>query len=350
MFKKWASHFKKHTLTGISYMIPVVVAGGICIGLARIFGGAQIAEGSFAYILNQIGSAAIGFTVPVIAAGIAYSMGGRPGIAPGLAIGFIANSIKSGFLGGLIGGFLVGAAVLLMKKYIKLPKSIQPLMPVLIIPVLGTLSVGLIFYYAIGMPLAFFQTSLTNWLMSLQDGSRALLGAIIGGMRIDMGGPCAQSAAMFSNAMLTEGIFGPKAANIVSGMTPPLGVALAVLIAKKRFNAAEIQAAKTAVPLGLCYITEGVFPFLATDPIRIITSCTIGSATAGALAMLMGVEAPVPHGGVFAIPFMTNPLGFIIALVAGTLVTALILVAIKPKNALEAGGKEADINIDDLNF
>ena len=346
MFKKLAHSFKRHTLTGISYMIPIVVAGGICIGLARIFGGTTFTEGTFAYILNQIGSAAIGFTIPVITAGIAYSIAGRPGIAAGLAIGVIANNIKAGFLGGLIGGFLVGAVILLLKKYIKLPKSIRGLMPVLVIPVLSVLIVGLIYYYLIGIPLAAIQTGITNWMTSLQGTSSALLGAIIGAMRVDMGGPCAQSAAIFCNAMFAEGIFGPKAANIVSGMTPPLGVALAVLLAKKRFNAAEHEAAKAAIPMGLCYITEGVFPFLATDPIRIIVSCTLGSSLAGALAMVLGVETPVPHGGIFAVPFMTNPGGFIVALLAGTLLTAAVLIAIKPKKTADTENEEVELDFD----
>lgn len=351
MFKKLALSFKKHTLTGISYMIPIVVAGGICIGLARIFGGTTFDEGTFAYILNKIGSAAIGFTVPVITAGIAYSIAGRPGIAAGLAIGVIANNIKSGFLGGLIGGFLVGAVILLIKKYVKLPKSVQGLMPVLVIPVLSVLSVGLIYYYLIGTPLAAIQNGITNWLSSLQGTSSALLGAIIGAMRIDMGGPCAQAAAIFCNGAFAEGLFGPKAANIVSGMTPPLGVALAVLVARKRFNAAEHEAAKAAIPMGLCYITEGVFPFLATDPIRIIVACTLGSSLSGAIAMGLGVETPVPHGGIFAVPFMTNPWGFVIALVAGTLLTAAVLIAIKPKRVAEEEEAEAEAELNfDIDF
>ncbi len=344
--KKFLSAFKKHTLTGISYMIPVVVAGGICIGIARILGGTTFVEGTLAFIINKIGGAVIGYTVPVIAAGIAYSIAGRPGIAPGLAIGLIANNIKSGFLGGLIGGFIVGYVALLIKQKVKLPKTVQGLMPVLVIPVLTTLSVGLLFYYIIGQPLAAFQAVTTAWLTNMQGTSAALLGAIIGAFRVDMGGPLAQSAAAFANACLADGILGPKAANIVSGMTPPLGVALAVFLAKKKFNRAEYEAAKAAVPMGLCYITEGVFPFLATDPIRIIISCTAGSAVSGAIVMALGVETPVPHGGIFAVPFMVNPAGFIIGLVVGTLVTAGVLVAIKRKPAdEEEKEKELDFEV-----
>lgn len=349
MLKSFLSNFKKHTLTGISYMIPVTVTGGVLIGLARIFGGAKLVEGTFPYILNQIGGAAIGFTFAVIAAFIAYSIAGRPGIAPGLAIGAIAATIKSGFLGALIGGFLVGGVILLIKKYIKLPKGVQGLMPIMVIPVLSTLTVGLFFFYGIGKPLAALQASLTNWLVSMQGVSMGVLGAIIGGMRIDMGGPFAQAAALFSNGALAEGVFGPKAANIVSGMTPPLGVALAVFLNRKKFSAAEFEAAKAAVPMGLVYITEGVFPFLATDPLRIIIACTIGSAVAGGTVGLLGVQSPVPHGGVFAIPFMVNPWGFVAGLALGTLVTATVLLLLKPKldtaNALEEKELDFEVNI-----
>ena len=286
---------KRHALTGISYMIPVVVAGGLCMGLAKVFGGWDIAAGTFAAILDQIGGAAIGFTVPVITAGIAYSIAGRPGIAPGLAIGTLANSMGAGFLGGLIGGFLTGYITLLIKKKIKLHQAI------------------------------------TAFLLSMSDSSGLILGGLLGLMRIDMGGPCAQAAYAFSSSMIANGVYGPMSATLVSGMTPPVGVGLAVLIARKRFTGAEYQAAKTAIPLGLCFITEGVFPFVASDPVRTIISCTAGSAVSGALAVFFGCEMLIPHGGVFAIPFCNKPLMFILAFIIGCLVTALLLIVMKPK-------------------
>ncbi len=307
---------KRHALTGISYMIPVVVAGGLCMGLAKVFGGWDIAAGTFAAILDQIGGAAIGFTVPVITAGIAYSVAGRPGIAPGLAIGTLANSMGAGFLGGLIGGFLTGYITLLIKKKIKLPQAMIGLMPVLVIPLLATLASGLI------------------------------LGGLLGLMRIDMGGPCAQAAYAFSSSMIANGVYGPMSATLVSGMTPPVGVGLAVLIARKRFTGAEYQAAKTAIPLGLCFITEGVFPFVASDPVRTIISCTAGSAVSGALAVFFGCEMPIPHGGVFAIPFCNKPLMFILAFIIGCLVTALLLIVMKPKTASDADDIEQELTAD----
>lgn len=335
---------KKHVLTGIAYMIPVVVAGGICLGLSRIFGGVDIQPGTFAAALEQIGNAAIGFTVPVIAAGIGYSISGRPGIAPGLAAGTLANTVGAGFLGGLVGGFLAGYAAYIAKTYIKPPALIKGLMPVLVIPVLSTLAVGLIFVYLIGTPLAMIQQGMTDWLLSLQGQSGFLMGAIIGGMRFDMGGPFAQAAGAFCDAMLTQGVYAPKAASMVSGMTPPVGVAIAVFLARKKFTKAEHEAAKTALPLGLCFITEGVFPFLASDPIRIIVSCTAGSAIAGGLAVMFGCLCPIPAGGVFAIPFITEPLMFVLAFLIGVAVTAGILVLIKPTRQDEDEEREEDID------
>lgn len=337
---------KKHALTGISYMIPVVVAGGLCLGLAKIFGGLYYTQGSFAYVLEQIGVAAIGFTVSVVAAGIAYSIAERPGIAPGLAVGVLANSVGAGFLGGLIGGFMAGGIVLLIKKYVKVPQFLKGLMPVLVIPLLSTLAVGLIFTYVVGGPVAALNAAMTSWLLSLADTSGFLLGCIIGGMRWDMGGPCAQAASAFCDAMIVEGVFAPKAASMVSGMTPPVGVALAVFMARKRFTRAEFEAAKTAVPLGLCFITEGVFPFLASDPLRIIISCTAGSALSGGLAILFGCQVPVPAGGIFAVPFVTNPWMFLLAFVVGCLTTALLLILLKPKTAPGDEDQEEALSIE----
>ncbi|MCB5951966.1 PTS fructose transporter subunit IIC [Enterococcus sp. BWT-B8] len=337
--------FKKHVLTGISFMIPVVVAGGICLGLSQIFGGIDIQPGTFAASLQDIGVAAITFTVPVIAAAIAYSIAGRPGIAPGLAAGALANAVGAGFLGGLVGGFLAGYIALMVKTYVKPPKVLQGLMPVLIIPVSSTLIVGLVFVYALGGPLAFIQSSMTDWLLSLQGESGFLLGGIIGAMRFDMGGPFAQAASAFCDAMLVEGIYAPKAASMVSGMTPPVGVAVAVFLARKKFTQAEQNAAKTAFPLGLFFITEGVFPFLATDPIRIIISCTLGSAISGSLAVVFGCLCPIPAGGIFAIPFIERPFMFILAFVIGVAVTAISLIILKPK-AIENEEKEEEIDFE----
>lgn len=341
MFKKL--QLKRHALTGISYMIPVVVAGGLCMGLAKVFGGWNIAAGTFAAALDAIGAAAIGFTVPVIAAGIAYSIAGRPGIAPGLALGAMANTVGAGFLGGLLGGFLAGGVVYLIKRYVKIPKTVAGLMPVLVIPLLGTLISGLVFYYILGGIVAVINKAITDFLLSMSDSSGLVLGGLLGLMRIDMGGPCAQAAYAFSSSLVANGIYGPMAATMVSGMTPPVGVALAVFLAKKKFTGAELQAARTAVPLGLCFITEGVFPFVASDPVRTIAACTAGSVVSGALAVFFGCEMPIPHGGVFAVPFCSRPFMFLLAFAIGCLVTAGILIVLKPKQAAESDDIEAEL-------
>ncbi len=347
------TNVRKHLMTGISYMIPVVVAGGLCMALAKILGGALVgnAEGTIPWMINSIGSAAMSFVVPVLTAFIAYSIADRPGIAPGLALGLVANNLKAGFLGGMLAGFLVGYFILWMKNNIKVPKSLQGLMPVMFIPFFSTLLIGLAMYLVLGKPIAAVQDAITNYLKSLQAGGAKFgLGAIIGGMMgVDLGGPVNKTASAFCNMLLAEGITGPTAAKIIGGMTPALGIGAAVLVGgKKRWNAAQLEAAKAALPLGLCFITEGVLPFAAVDPIRVIASSIIGGAVAGGLTQLWDVASPVPHGGVFVIPAMTNPLGFIAALLIGSFVTFAIYYALKFNTKQESETKEDSSELDML--
>lgn len=349
------TNVKKHLMTGISYMIPVVVAGGLCMALAKILGGALVgdAEGTVPWMINSIGSAAMSFVVPVLTAFIAYSIADRPGIAPGLTLGLVANNLKAGFLGGMLAGFLVGYFILWMKKYIKVPKALQGLMPVMFIPFLSTLVIGLAMYLVLGQPVAAAQAAITNTLKNMQaGGAKFSLGAIIGGMMgFDLGGPVNKTASAFCNALLAEGITGPTAAKIVGGMTPALGIATAVLAGgKKRWNAAQHEAAKAALPLGLCFITEGVLPFAAVDPLRVIIASCAGSAVAGGLTQLWNVASPVPHGGVFVIPAMTNPLGFIAALLIGSAVTFAIYYAMKFKTKQEDETKEDSSELDSMDL
>jgi fructose PTS system EIIBC or EIIC component len=350
------NEIKKHIMTGVSYMIPVVVAGGLLMAIAKIFGGALVGNAEFANtipgMINTAGAAAMSFVVPVLTAFIAYSIADRPGIAPGLVVGFLAVQVKAGFLGGMLGGFFIGYLVIYIKKYIKLPKSFQGLMPIIVIPFLASIIGGLLMLTIIGKPIAAFQAVVLDWMKSLQNGSRFTLGAIIGAMMgFDMGGPVNKTASLFANGLLAEGIQGPTAAKIVGGMTPALGVALSVFIAKKKYTKAEHETAKAAFPLGLCFITEGVLPFAATDPLRVIPACSIGSAVASGLVMMWNVTSSVPHGGIFVVPIMQNPLMFILALIIGSCVTAGILTLIKP--ALPANQEyeenvsdDFDINID----
>ncbi|HCW73116.1 MAG TPA: PTS fructose transporter subunit IIC [Clostridiaceae bacterium] len=341
---------KKHIMTGISYMIPVVVAGGLLMAIARIFGGAFVgdAEGTIPWMINLLGSSAMKFVVPVLTAGIAYSIAERPGIAPGLVLGWISTEIKAGFLGGMLMGLIVGFFILKFKK-LNPPKSIKSLMPVMIIPLVSTFVVGMLYLLLLANPIIAIQTGITNWMSGLQDGSRFVFGAVIGAMMgFDMGGPVNKTASAFSNALNAEGIFGPSAAKIIGGMTPPLGIGLAALLARKKFNQNEKELAKAAVPMGLSFITEGVLPFAAADPLRVIFSTMVGSAVAGGLVMMWGVESMAVHGGIFVVPAMENPLYFIIALVIGTVVTGVLYAVLKRESSDEM--KEEEIEDVDINI
>lgn len=350
-----ARNIKKHLLTGVSYMIPVVVAGGICMAIAKVFGGAMVgdAKGTIPFMINSIGAAAMSLVVPVLTAGITYSIAQRPGIAPGLVLGYIATDIKAGFLGGMLAAFLLGYLINAMKK-LKLPNALKGLMPVLFIPLISTFIVGLAFYVLLGNPIAALQNAIVEWMKSLQGGSRFLLGGIIGGMMgFDLGGPINKTASLFCNAMLAQGIYGPEAAKIVGGMVPPLGIALAVLVAgRKKYSDAQIETAKAAIPLGLCFITEGVLPFAASDPLRVIPASCIGSAVASGLVMVWNVTSTVPHGGIFVVPIMGNPLMFLVALVIGSIVTASILYFLQPnlKEGLEEKEDLSELEELDIKF
>lgn len=327
----------KHLMTGVSYMLPIVVAGGILIALAFAFGGITTEgypEGSIAWALMKIGgSTAFALFVPVLAAFIAYSIADRPGITPGIIGGLLATSIGSGFLGGLLAGFLAGYVTLALNTYIKLPKNLQGLMPVLILPLLSTLVVGLAMVYLIGPPMKIVNDAMTNWLKGMQTGSAVVLGVILGAMMaFDMGGPVNKAAYAFSVGLLSSQVFQPMAAVMAAGMTPPLGLALATLLSKVRFTAEEQEAQSAAAVLGISFITEGAIPFAARDPLRTLPSLMVGSAVAGALSMAFKCGLHVPHGGVFVLPIpnaVDNLGGYIIAILVGTAVTAGMLLVLK---------------------
>ncbi len=348
------SNVKKHLLTGVSYMIPLVVASGLCMAIAKVMGGALVgqAEGTVAWYINTIGGIGMGLVVPVITAYMAFSIANRPGLAPGFICGAICVQIKAGFLGGIVAAFLVGYVVLLLKKYFKVPKAMQGLMPVMIIPTLTTLIVGLMLYLFIGLPIVWLQNNILDFMKSMQDGSRLILGGLIGGMMgFDLGGPINKTASLFCNALMVENFYAPTAAKIIGGMTPPLGVALAVLIwREKKFSRDEIEAGKAAFPLGLCFITEGVLPFALADPLRVIPATVIGSAVSSGLSMMWNVTCTVPHGGIFVVPIMENAGMFLVALCIGSCVTALVLSLLKPTLKPEDTDStvEKEISDDDL--
>ncbi len=326
--------FYKHLMNGVSFMIPFVVAGGIAIALSFLFGyNAFEQEGTLASYLMSIGggAGAFGLMVPILAGYIAYSIADRPGLAPGMIGGAIAIQLNSGFLGGIIAGFLAGYIVVLIKKTIKLPKTLQGILPVLIIPVLGSLAVGLIMFYIIGGPVASINTALYSFLENLSGTNAVILGLIIGlMMAFDMGGPVNKAAYAFGTGTLVAGTGSmTMAAVMAAGMVPPLGLALATLLFRNKFSKAEREAGKAAVVLGLSFITEGAIPFAAADPIRVIPSIMVGSAVTGALSMLFRATLAVPHGGLFVLFAVENIFGYIIALAAGAIVTAFMVGALK---------------------
>ena len=337
MFKKL--QLKKHALTGISYMLPLVVTAGLLIAAGNLMNGQVISDYKTAYsiadALVSLGVLGMGLIAPVMAAAIAYSIADRPGIAPGLFMGLIANSIGAGFLGGMLGGYLVGFFISWLKDNLKVPKWAQGLMPMMILPVISTTVVGLLMYFVLGTPIVLASEKLTTMLTGLQGGSRFIFGSILGAMAaFDFGGPVNKVASLFADGLLLEGIYGPEAVKILASMVPPFGVTLSWLISKKKYSKSEAENIKVAFPMGICMITEGVIPIAAVDPLRVILACSTGAAIGGGLSMLWNVGSPVPSGGMFIVPAMTNPLGFLAALAIGTVVCAGILVLTK-KDAVE---------------
>ncbi|MDV7145877.1 PTS fructose-like transporter subunit IIB [Tropicimonas sp. TH_r6] len=325
----------KHLLTGVSYMLPLVVAGGLLIALSFVFGiKAFEEEGTLPAALMAIGGgAAFKLMVPVLAGYIAFSIADRPGLTPGLIGGMLAVNLGSGFLGGIVAGFLAGYVALWLRDNIHLPKNLEGLKPVLILPLLSTLIVGLVMVYIIGAPVAALLTAMTEFLQGLGTTNAVLLGLILGGMMaVDMGGPINKAAYTFAVGLLTSETYAPMAAVMAAGMTPPLGLALATLIGKNRFTEEEREAGGAAAVLGLSFITEGAIPFAAKDPARVIPSIIVGSAVTGALSMILGCELVAPHGGVFvlAIPnAVVNLAGYAAAIVIGTLITTAMLMVLK---------------------
>lgn len=310
---------KKHALTAISYMLPVVVTAGLLIAIGNLTGGQVINDYQASYsvpdALVSLGVLGMGLLAPVISAAIAYSIADRPGIGPGLFMGLIANAIGAGFLGGMLGGYLVGFFVLLLVKYLKVPKWAQGLMPMMIIPLLATLSIGLLMFFVVGVPIVWATEAMTDFLQGLQGSGKFLFGSIVGGMAaFDFGGPVNKVASLFADGMLLEGVQEPEAVKVLASMVPPFGVTISWVLSKlfrqTKYSKEEENNIKIAFPMGLCMITEGVIPLAAVDPLRVIISCTAGAAIGGGLSMSWGIGSPVPSGGVFIIPAMTDPLKF----------------------------------------
>lgn len=332
----------KHLLTGVSFMLPLVVAGGLLIALSFVFGiNAFEQKGSLAAALMGTGKAAFGLMVPVLAGYIAYSIADRPGLAPGLIGGALAVELQSGFLGGIAAGFLAGYLALLLVKNIKLPVTMEALKPILIVPLLSTLAVGLIMFFIVGKPSAQLFAAMNNFLTGMGTANAVLLGVIIGAMMcVDLGGPVNKAAYTFSVGLLTTQNYFPMAAAMAAGMVPAVGIALATMFAKRKFNENEISAGKASFVLGLCFISEGAIPFAARDPMRVIPCCIAGGALTGALVALFQNELRAPHGGIFVMLIpnaISKPLMYLLAIAAGSLLTGILYAALKRKEA-EAGG------------
>ncbi|KDN17379.1 PTS fructose transporter subunit IIC [Amycolatopsis rifamycinica] len=342
---KTGTKVRQWLMTGVSYLIPFVAAGGLLIALSFALGGYQIVDApkvtehfdagsvtGWAALMFQIGSAAFDFLVPVLAGFIAFAMADRPAIAPGFVGGAIAVTVGAGFLGGLVAGLLAGGVVLALKK-VRVPKAMRGIMPVVVYPLLGSIVVGVLMYVVVGKPMAAATTGLTNWLNSLSGASALLLGALLGlMMAFDMGGPVNKAAYAFAVGGLTTGATASlqiMAAVMAAGMVPPLALALASTVRKKLFTEAERENGRAAWLLGASFITEGAIPFAAADPFRVIPSIMLGSAVTGSLSMAFGTTLRAPHGGIFVLPLIGNPLLFLVALIAGTLVAAGSVIALK---------------------
>lgn len=330
--------FYKHLMSGVSAMLPLVVGGGILIAISFFFGINAVnpddpTYNPFAKALMDIGGgSAFALMIPILAGFIAMSIADRPGLAPGLVGGMLAANGGSGFLGGLIAGFLAGYAVVLLKKvFAGLPQALDGIKPVLLYPLFGIFITGMAMVYVINGPVSALNQWLVDALGGMGTSNLVLLGVILGGMMaVDMGGPINKAAFTFGIAMIDAGNFAPHAAVMAGGMVPPLGIALATTFFKNRFTVQERDAGKTNYIMGLSFITEGAIPFAAKDPARVIPAAVAGSAVAGALTMIFGVKLPAPHGGIFVFPVVQgNPLLYLVAVLVGAAVTALLLAVLK---------------------
>ncbi|KPY63187.1 Phosphotransferase system PTS, fructose-specific IIB subunit:PTS fructose IIC component [Pseudomonas syringae pv. solidagae] len=325
----------KHLLTGVSFMLPMVVAGGLLIALSFVFGITAFKEpGTLAAALMQIGGeAAFKLMVPLLAGYIAYSIADRPGLAPGMIGGLLASTLGAGFIGGIVAGFLAGYSAAAINRYARLPASVEALKPILIIPLLSSLFTGLVMIYVVGKPVAGMLEALTHFLDSMGTTNAILLGVVLGAMMcVDLGGPINKASYAFSVGLLASQSYAPMATAMAAGMVPPIGMGIATILARRKFAQSEREAGKAAFVLGLCFISEGAIPFAAKDPLRVIPASVVGGALTGALSMYFGCKLMAPHGGLFVmlIPNAINhALLYLVAIIAGSVLTGVIYALIK---------------------
>ena len=332
-----ARQIYKHLMNGVSHMLPFVIGGGILIALAFLFDDFSIDPANFgkntpfAAFLKTVGEFAFAFMLPALAGYIAFSIGDRPALAVGFVGGMIAKEGGAGFLGALLAGFIAGYIIVGLKKlFDKLPRSLEGTKPVLLYPLFGVLAIGVVMVFIVNPPMVVFNGWMSAALNSMGTGSKVILGLLLGGMMsIDFGGPINKAAYVFGTASIATGQFDIMAAVMVGGMVPPLAIALCTVFFKSRFTQKERQSGLTNFIMGLAFITEGAIPFAASDPLRVIPACAIGSATAGALSMMFNCTLRAPHGGIFVFPVVGNPLMYLLALAGGSVVGMLILAILK---------------------
>ncbi|WP_406008414.1 fructose-specific PTS transporter subunit EIIC [Streptomyces sp. NBC_00637] len=343
----YGTKLRKWLMTGVSYMVPFVAAGGLLIALGFAIGGWEITKApsvmehfswtqvdSWGALLLQIGQVAFGFLIPVLAGYIAYGMADRPGLVPGFVGGMIASNIAAGFLGGLVAGLLAGGIVLAIQR-IKIPPVLRGIMPVVVIPLISSIVVGFLMFVVIGKPIAEAQKGMTDWLSGLSGTNAVLLGILLGLMMcFDLGGPVNKVAYAFATAGIavqepSDSAMKIMAAVMAAGMVPPLGMALATTVRKKLFTPTERENGKAAWVLGASFISEGAIPFAAADPLRVIPASMAGGAVTGALSMAFGATLRAPHGGIFVVPLIGNAFLYLIAIAAGVCVTTAVVILLK---------------------
>ncbi|WP_394350979.1 PTS fructose transporter subunit IIC [Haloarcula hispanica] len=352
---------KEDLMTGVSFMIPFVTIGGIFLAVAYAIGDTQTVfenTGSAGWFLAQVGTAGLTIMVPILGGYIAYAIADRPGLAPGFLLAYIlqqgnvvaeaatvigisGGEAGAGYLGAIVAGLLAGYVARFFKN-LDVPEFIQPMMPVLLIPVATMAVLTPIMLFVLGVPVALANEALTSFLQSMQGGQAIVVGLILGGMMaFDMGGPVNKVAYVFATGLITEEIYAPMAAVMIGGMVPPIGLALSNFIAPHKYAAEMYENGKSGVVLGLSFITEGAIPYAAADPLRVIPAIVAGSAVGGATSMALGVTMPAPHGGIFVVLLSNQPLAFLGSILLGSLVTAVVATVVKPdfEDRIDAGAE-----------
>ncbi|WP_102279206.1 PTS fructose transporter subunit IIC [[Lactobacillus] timonensis] len=344
-------NLKKHFLSGLSFMIPVIIMSGFCTAIGRIIGHTTV-KGTIGYYLLNAGNGGFSIMIAILAAGIGYSIAGKAAIAPGIMGGWLSVQVNASFLGGIFAGLLAGIVTLWL-VHLPLPKTVKSIVPLVIVPLVGGILEVLMIEYIVGPPLAAITASAVKFFMGMNHASKFLLGFMLGGMTgFDMGGPVNKISFAIVTAFATSGVWGPAAGKNVAAMCPPLGVALSVLVfGRNKYDEADRQNAWAAIVMSMCQVTEGTLPFAFKDPLRVVPCVVLGSGTADGLMLSWGVTVPLLSGGIFTIPVANKPLLYLGGLLIGALITAITLSIIKPKlkknaNQEEEVNDDLDINID----